>query len=718
MSTLENVSVTRRELLGWAGAGALVLGFNVPLKARAAGAAAAANAMNAFVAIAADGVVTVLSPFIEMGQGAYTGMAMLVAEELDVDMSALRVVQAPHGKAWQIMFNNTARFTGGSNSVREGFLPLRRAGAAARAMLVQAAAARWQVPAAEITTASGTVLHQASGRTLAYGELAASAATQAVPEQVALKAAADFRVLGKPAPRLDSTEKSLGRAVFGIDVTGPGLLVAAVRHNPAWNAGVKSMDDTAARKLPGVVGAHRVHGGVAVVADSYWHARKGLDALTVEFEPGAHADFSSAGYAQRLKARLDDPGIAAENHGDAPGALQGAKQVVSADYLAPYLAHDTLEPQNCAARIADGRCTVWAPNQAADMVADLVAKISGLPLDAVDIETPYLGGGFGRRIAVPYAAQAVELAKIYPGRTVKVLWSREEDLQHDDYRPMTMARYRAVLGADGLPAALHATNVGDGPTRHLFPQGIKDGLDDSVVEGALEQPYAVANRRVDYVYEPSHAPVGYWRSVGDSVNAFFKESFMDELAHAAGRDPVEYRVALLKDQPRFRHVLETAVKMAGWRGKPWRAADGRDHAMGVALHRSFGSIVAEVAEVSLGAGNRPVVHKVWCAVDCGFAVNPLLVPMQIESAIAFGLSAVLHEEVVIEGGRATKGNFDDYPILAPTEMPAVDVTIINSGEALGGIGEVGTPPIAPAVANGLFTLTGKRLRTLPLKVPA
>lgn len=715
MNTLANVSVSRRELLGWAGAGALVLGFKLPLTARAAGAATATKAINAFVAIDAAGIVTVLSPFIEMGQGTYTGMAMLVAEELDVDMSAVRVVQAPHGKAYQIMFNNTARFTGGSNSVREGFLPLRRAGAVARTMLIQAAAAEWQVPVGEITTAPGVVLHKASDRKLTYAELAGRAAGQAVPEQVALKAQGEFRLLGKPVPRIDATDKALGSAEFGIDVRDGKLLVATLRHNPVWNAAVKSMDAAAAKQQPGVLGAHQVHGGVAVVADTYWHARKGLDALKVEFDSGAQGNFSSAAYAERLRARLDDPGVRAENHGDAAAALAGAERRVQADYLVPYLAHATLEPQNCAARIENGRCTVWAQNQAADLVADLAMKISGLPTDAIEIRTPYLGGGFGRRIALTYAAQALELAQLYPGRTVKVLWSREEDMQHDDYRPMTMARYRAALGQDGLPVALHVTNVGDGPDRHLFPQSIKNDIDDSVVEGALDQPYAVPHRRVDYVYEKSHAPEGYWRSVGDSVNAFFKESFMDELAHAAGQDPVAYRLALLKDQPRFARVLETAARQAGWRGKPWRAADGKQHAMGVALHRSFGSIVAQVVEVSLGAGNRPVVHKVWCAVDCGFAVNPLLVPMQIESAIAYGLSAALHEEVVIREGRTINGNFDDYPILTPAGMPDVDVAIINSGEKLGGIGEVGTPPIAPALCNGLFALTGERVRSLPIK---
>ncbi len=713
MNNLMNVSLKRRELFGWgAAAGALVLGFHMPARAATA---TATTAMNAFVAIDGQGVVTVLSPFIEMGQGTYTGMAMLVAEELDVDMSAMRVVQAPHGKPYQIMFNNTARFTGGSYSVRSAYLPLRQAGAATRTMLIQAAADQWQVPVKELRTEAGVVVHVPSKRKISYGELAPQAAKQSVPEQVALKAQGDFRLLGKPTARLDATEKSTGAAEFGMDVQVDDLLIAAIRHSPVWGAKVKQLDATAAKKLPGVVGAHSVHGGVAVVADSYWHARKGMDALKVEFDSAPHGDFASAAYAERLKRRLDETGVSAEDEGNVSQALGQGAQQLQADYSAPFLSHATMEPQNCTAQIKDGRCILWAPNQAADMVADLAAKISGLPLDAIEIRTPFLGGGFGRRINMDYVAQAVELARAHAGRAVKVMWTREEDMQHDHYRPMTLARYRAALGKDGMPMALHITNVGDGPDRHVFPEGItKTNLDESVVEGAREQPYAIAHRRVDYVYEQSHAPIGYWRSVGNSINAFFKESFLDEMAHAAGRDPVEYRVALLKDQPRFRNVLETATKLAGWRGKLWQAQDGKQHAMGVALHRSFGSIVAQVAEVSMGAGDKPVVHKVWCAVDCGFAVNPLLVPMQIESAIAYGLSAAMHEEIVIRDGRVTNGNFDDYPVLTPAEMPEVEVAIINSGEAMGGIGEVGTPPIAPAVCNGLFTLTGNRIRSLPI----
>jgi isoquinoline 1-oxidoreductase beta subunit len=487
-----NVSVNRRELLGWGGAaaGALVLGFSLPARARAA---AATTPINAFVAIDTAGAVTVMSPFIEMGQGTYTAVAMLIAEELDVDMSVVRVVQAPHGKPYRIMFNNTRRFTGGSLSVREGFLPLRRAGATTRAMLMRAAADHWRVPVDQIHTVSGAVLHQASGRKLGYGELAAQAAGQSVPEQVALKAQGQFRLLGKAVPRVDAADKSDGTAEFGIDVRTDGMLVAAVRQNPVWGATVRSLDAARAKSLPGVVDVQAVTGGIAAVADSYWHARKALDASQVEFDPGDHGDFSSAAYAERLRARLDDTGITVESEGDAARVLAGSAQRLQQDYAAPFLSHATLEPQNCMAQIKDGRCIVWAPNQAADSVAKLASKISGLPETSVEVRPPYLGGGFGRRFTIDYVNHAVELAQAHSPRAVKVLWSREEDMQHDHYRPMTLARYRAALGPGGLPLALHITNVGDGPDRHLGSGPLQDDIDESVFEGAHQQPYAIAS---------------------------------------------------------------------------------------------------------------------------------------------------------------------------------------------------------------------------------
>ena len=556
----------------------------------------------------------------------------------------------------------------------------------------------------------------ATGKKLSYGELAPLAAILSPPQEVKLKDPDGFRLLGKPARRLDLGEKTNGTAKFGIDYRENKLLIAAVRQAPVHGGTVKSYDKQAVLKLPGVAAVDEVPNGVAVLADNYWHAAKALAALPVEFHDGDNTGFSNDTYLKKLQSRLDESGEAAENEGDVKQALAAAAKTLAADYHAPYLAHATLEPMNCSALYSGDRCLVWAPHQSVDYVVQTAVQITGLPPEAIEVQTPFLGGGFGRRIMTDFVAQAVTLARKHPGRPVKVIWSREEDTQHDHYRPLMAVRYRAGLDAGGKPVAIHITNVGDGPLRQVMPAFMGDSkVDMSVMEGAAHQPYAIANRRADYVYDASPVPLGFWRSVGNSHNAFFKESFMDEIAHAAGSDPVAFRRSLLDGSPRFRKVLDTVTAMAGWKGTPWRAADGREHAMGVALHKSFGSIVGEVAEISLDDSGKIRVHKVWAAVDCGFAVNPMTIPLQIESAIAIGLSAALHEQVTVENGRTVNGNFDSYPILTAREMPDVAVEIINGGgEELGGIGEVGTPPIAPAVANAVFTLTGKRLRSLPL----
>jgi isoquinoline 1-oxidoreductase beta subunit len=476
---------------------------------------------------------------------------------------------------------------------------------------------------------------------------------------------------------------------------------------------VTGIDKTKALSMPGVVAVEDLGNAVSVLADNTWRARQAADALAATFAGGPDPNFSSAVHLEKLRARLGEEGHPVENEGNVKAAFAAAAKTIEAEYHAPFLAHATMEPQNCTAVIRDGRCIVWAPNQGADFVGMTAAEITKLPIENIEVHTPFLGGGFGRRIVLDYVRQAVTLADRHKGRAVKVVWSREEDTQHDFYRPLVAAKYRAAFDKDGLPTALHATTAGDGPARQLgWQQDPK--VDGSVMEGAYKQPYGVANRRSDFVFETSPVPLGFWRSVGHSQNGFFKESFIDEMAHAAGRDPVAFRRSLLGKAPRYLKVLDTAVSMAKWRGGRWKANDGRERAMGVALHESFGSIVAEVAEVSLDGDGRPVVLRVWAAVDCGFSVNPLVLVHQVESAVAYGLSAALHEEVTIKDGRATNGNFDTYPILTAQQMPKVEVQVINSGEALGGVGEVGTPPIAPAVCNALFALTGKRVRSLPL----
>ncbi len=719
MSRIANISMSRRKFLGGsaATAGIFLLGMHMPL-GRFAQAADGDGVINAFIGIAEDGTVTIQNPYIEMGQGTYTSIPMLIAEELDIDMNAIRIAQAPPGEAYRLLMEGSARFTGGSYSVRSAFKPLCEAGATARRMLIRAAAEEWNVPETECQTEPGRVVHS-SGKTLSYGELAPLASRLEPPQSVTLKKPADYRLLGTPVARTDSADKSSGRAMFGIDTRLEDMVYAAVRQSPVFGGKVKNYDAAQIESEPGFITVDEIPDGVAVIAETFWQAQSALDKLSVEFDDSDSDSrgFSSAAYLEELNAHLDDEGYSAENSGDAVSTLKSAAKTITADYQAPFLAHATLEPMNCTALVEDDHCTVWAPNQGVDNVVQAATQVTGLKPEQITVHTPYLGGGFGRRFIMDYTVQAVTLAQKHAGTPVNVIWTREEDTQHDFYRPLTAARYRAAFDADGKPVALHTTTAGDGPIRRFMSNPDEPmQMDPSVMEGVMHQPYAIANKRSDYVYRPVPVPIGFWRSVGHSMNGFFTESFIDEMAHAAGQDPVEFRHSLLKEQPRFAKVLDTAVKMADWKRQAWQAEDGSQHAMGVALHQSFNSIVAQVAEVSINDVDEVQVHKVWCAVDCGFAVNPRIVTMQMESGIAFGLSAALLEAVTMKEGRVEQANFDSYPILPPQRMPEVEVEIVNSGADLGGIGEPGTPPIAPALANGLFTLTGKRIRKLPVDV--
>ncbi len=714
MSNQDKLTVSRREFLGLS-AGAFVMGMYLPVGKMKLAQASQDNAMlNAFIVIDTDNSVTFFNPFIEMGQGTYTSIPAIVAEELDVDIESMTIEQAPHGDDYKIMFNNTVRFTGGSLSVRSSYDTMRRAGATARAMLINAAAEKWQLKPTDCNTKPGMVVNSKTGKSISYGELASLAAQQPVPENVPLKKPEDFRLIGKPVKRTDSLAKATGTADFGIDTQVDGMLVAAVRQSPVFGGKVKSFDANSVLSMPGVKWVDPIPDGVAVIADNFWHAKKAVEALNVTFDEGANANFSSAGYLQTLLSSLDKPGITAEKEGDVKTALASAEKTITADYHVPFLAHATLEPMNCTAVVTGKQCTVWAPNQGADFVAGTAAAITGLALDQIEVKTPFLGGGFGRRFLMDYVAQAVTLANLHKGTPIKVVWTREEDTQHDFYRPLTAARYRAGLDKDGNTVAMHVTNAGEGPMGRLNPEFLQDPkIDVTIIEGIEKQPYHVGNKQLDIVHVPlSPVPIGYWRSVAHSVNGFIKESFMDELAHAAGADPVKYRLSMLKDAPRFAAVLKKVARMANWTPNVFNK-NGQQHAMGVALHESFGSIVGQIADVSL-QGSQVKVHKVWSVVDCGFAVNPGIVAMQMESAIAYGLSAALAEEITMEKGRVTNTNFHTYPVMPASSMPEVDVAIINSGAQMGGIGEVGTPPIAPAVCNALFTLTGKRIRTLPL----
>jgi isoquinoline 1-oxidoreductase subunit beta len=722
-------NLSRRGFLG-AASGTLLLGIGLRLPAaaqtRAEGAAAIApkpgTRVTAFLEIRPDNAVRLLSPFVEGGQGINTGLAQTIGEELDLDPARFAVECAPPGPDYAVV--NGLRMTGGSFSTRSSFEAMRRLGATAREMLLRAAAARLAVPQASLTTDDGRVVHKASGRTLGYGELAEAALALQPRDDVPLKARTDFRWIGKPVPRLDMRDKSTGRAVYSIDIRIDGMLHAAVQHAPHLGTEPEAVANEAeVRAMPGVQGVHRLPGAVAVVADTWWRARKGAEALAVTWTKPApagvgtvSAGFSSAAMLAALKGS-SEPGIPAEQEGDPAAAFAGAARIVEAEYDAPYLAHAQLEPPSAVARFAeDGSLDLWLPNQMPELFQQVAAKVAGLGPEQVRIHSPMLGGFFGRHFyygpASPFP-QAVLLAKAV-GRPVRVLWSREEEFGMDAVRPLSFARFRAALGADGMPVALQTTAVGEGPIGRWFGALFKAPVDPSVVEGLDRKPYAIPNRRLDYVRVPHPVTIAFWRSVGHSMNDYFYESFLDEIAEAGGKDPFDLRMTLLKDSARHRTLLQTAADLAGgWRRGPFTAEDGTRRARGVSMASPFGSETATIAEVSLKDGEARV-HDLWIAIDPGSVVNPAIVRRQVESAAALGLSSTLLEQVVYEGGVRQARNFDAYPILDRDRMPPVHVAIVESGAPMGGIGEPGLPGVPPAVVNAVAVLSGQRLRSLPL----
>ncbi|MBI1722541.1 MAG: xanthine dehydrogenase family protein molybdopterin-binding subunit [Gemmatimonadetes bacterium] len=692
-----------------AGSG-LVLGVSLPHR-HAPFSSPGTFAPNAFVRIGTDGAVTVMVGYSEMGQGIMTAVPMLVAEELEVDWTTVRFESAPSERAYyNPLFGMQG--TGGSTTVRASWEPMRRAGAVAREMLIAAAAQAWGVDRATCRAENGTVVHASSGRRLTYGELATAAAAVPVPENVPLKPSSAWRVIGRPMKRLDAPLKVTGRAEFGIDVRLPGLLVAVVARCPVFGGRVRSFNAARARALPGVRHVVQISSGVAVVAQGYWQAKKGRDALGVTWDEGANANVSSAGITQLYADLARNPGAVARHEGDAAAALASAARRVEATYEVPYLAHATMEPMNCTAHVRRDGCDIWAPTQFQTASQGKAAEITGLRPETIAVHTTMLGGGFGRRAELDFVSDAVETSKAV-GAPVKVIYSREDDIQHDYYRPATYNSLAGALDDGGWPVAWTHRIVGPSIFSRIFPQFVRNGIDDSSVEGAANLPYAIPNILVDYVMRETGVPVGFWRSVGNSQNAFIKESFLDELAAAGGKDPVELRRRLLANQPRHLGVLELAASRAGW-GSPLPAGRAR----GIAVHESFGSYVAEVAEVSVAADGTPTVHRVVCAVDCGTVVNPLTVEAQMESGIVYGLSAALHGEITIDRGRVVQSNFHDYAPLRMSEVPRVEVHIVPSTEAPGGVGEPGTPPIAPAVCNAIFSATGRRIRRLPIRASA
>ncbi|RLJ64662.1 xanthine dehydrogenase family protein molybdopterin-binding subunit [Sulfurisoma sediminicola] len=724
-TTIENVS--RRDFLKAgvvAGAG-LTLGVWFGPHAEAAATSAGGGITpNAFVRIGADDSVTVIVKHLEMGQGTYTGLPTLVAEELDAAWSQIRVEGAPaDARRYNNLFWGPAQGTGGSTAMGNSFEQMRRAGAAARAMLVAAAAKEWQVPAASIRVAQGVVSH-ASGRKATFGQLAARAAEQEVPAEVKLKEPAEFIYIGKRAPRTDSRAKVRGTAIFTQDVRLPGMLTAVVARPPRFGARVKSFDAARAKAVKGVVEVVAIPNGVAVLAKDFWSAKKGRDALAVSWDESGAFRLGTAEILAQYRELAKQPGAVAAERGDVAKALAGAAKVIEADYEFPYLAHAAMEPLNCVVRLADDGCEVWNGEQLQTVDQYALAGLLGLKPEQVRLNMLYAGGSFGRRgnPKSDYLLEAASIARAltggpHAGKPVKMQWTREDDMRAGFYRPLFLHRLKGAVDADGNPLAWSQRLVGQSIVAGTAFEGmIKNGVDATSVEGAANLPYAIPHFRVDLHSPTLGVPVQWWRSVGSTHTAFATEVFLDELCHAAGKDPVAWRRELLAAHPRHRGVLDLAASQAGWDKPLAPGKAGEKRGRGIAVHESFHSYVAEVAEVTVKADGSFGVDRVVCAVDCGIAVNPDIVRAQMEGGIVFGLTAALYGEVTLREGQVEQSNFTDYPLLRVHEMPKIEVHIVASNEKPTGVGEPGTPVIAPAVANALFAATGKRLRSLPLRL--
>ena len=725
------VNLSRRRFLASTAVGALVIGFGLPLgsgRVQAATAAAAGERgtqVPAFLEIRPDNTIRLLSPFIEGGQGTFTAMAQIVGEELDADPATFLVECAPPGEAFVVM-ENGMRITGGSMSVRMSYPTMRRLGALARAMLLEAGAQALKVPVGELSTEPGKVVHAASGRSLTYGELAGRAMDLPVPDvaTVKLRDPSQFRWIGKPVKRLDAYDKSTGKALYSIDMKVDGMLHAAVQHAPRLGMTVGSLrNEDQVKAMPGVHSVHRLPGAVAVVAERWWHAKRAVESIQVDWlEPTADSkvrgmpkDFSSDEHFKRLAAETG-PARDDENEGDVAGTLANAKTKIEATYHNQYLHHAQLEPPSALARFnADGSLEIWLPNQAQDMFLADIAKRTGLDPSRITLHSPLLGGFFGRHFlydsASPYP-QAIELAKAV-GRPVKLIWSREEEFLRDVLRPVAAVNFRGALDSDGWPVAIEAVSATEGPTEALAgKQGEK--LDPTALEGLSGKSYAIPNKRIAQIYVKGPVMLGYWRSVGNSLNDFFYEAFLDELADKGGKDPFELRLHLLRDNQRLTTLLKAVGELSGgWKRGPFVAEDGSKRARGVAMASPFGTQTAVIAEVSIENG-QVKVHDIWQAIDPGSIVNPAIVEAQVNGAVSLGLSQVLLEEAVYVDGLPRARNYDLYPVLPPSRMARVHVRVIESGEKMGGIGEPPLPAVAPAVANAVATLTGQRIRSMPL----
>jgi isoquinoline 1-oxidoreductase subunit beta len=708
-------------------------------------------ALNGWVKLSADGAVTVMMSQAEMGQGAHTGLAMLLADEMDANWEQVKLEQSTldaiynnqaalvdslpfqpndHGLAERATRHLVGKVlreisglqgTGGSSSLTDQWLPMREAGASARAMLLSAAALQWRVPVGECTAANGKVLH-GSGKSQSFGELAAQAARLPLPKKVTLKTPQQFKLIGLPIRRIDNAAKLNGSAVYAIDVLPPGLLYASIAMCPTFGGKVLRFDGAAAQALPGVrkvialdpvagsaIFPGTTSGGVAVIADTPFHAMRALNKVNIEWDHGNAVVLSSSSIHADLVHALDtQEGKVHFAHGDVAAGLKSAAKMVQAEYHVPFLAHATMEPMNCTVQFKDGAATVWAPTQAAGFTNAAVAKALGIAAAKVDVKVPYLGGGFGRRYFNDFVVQTALLARETGGAPLQLLWPREQDIAHDYYRPTYLSRCTAGLDTHGNLIAWKTTSAGSS-------MGAPSLL-DTTTDGASNTAYAFPHARIAHVSVESAVPMGIWRSVAHSQNAFFTESFIDECATAGGQDPLAFRAQLLSADQRHLSVLQRAAELANWHQPLEPAPDGTKRARGIAIHHSFGSVVAQVAEVSVTDSRQIRVHRVVCVIDCGVPVNPNLIRQQMESAIVFGLSAALHGEITIDKGQVQQSNFHDYAPLRFNECPVIQVEIMASGDKPSGVGEPGTPPIAPAVANAVYALNGVRLRSLPLRI--
>ncbi len=664
-----------------------------------------------WVRIGTDDMVTLILPSSEMGQQAHTGQAMILAEELEADWNSIRVVTAPVNPEYGNPQQNNSQATGGSYSISAFWDKLRQVGAGTREVLMTAAARQWGVPVSECKAENGRVLHSTSGRSLSYGQLAAAAAKLSPPDDPVLKTPQQFRLIGKSIPKLHTPAKVNGSAEFGIDVHRPGMLFAAVNQSPVFGGQVTSYDEKAAKAVKGVEAVVPIPNGVAVVADSTWHAKKGLEALKPEFEGGNTAGLDSAKASAKLRAALDEIGK----------AEIFAEKVLDVEYEHPYLHHATMEPMNCTAHVTPGSCEVWAPTQSQEYAIKAAKEVTGFSEEKIQIHTTLLGGGFGRRGEWDFVTQAVTVSKALQ-RPVQAVWSREEDTQHGFYRPASMSRYQVGLGRDGLPVQWESQIAQPNlMARDVPPLGWFDFDPMAVAAGVHDYGFMIPDHfynvqgvETDHTGVELGVPIGPWRSPMNSLNVFYTESVMDELAHLAGQDPLEYRLRLMTESPRYRAVLEQVAKQAGWE-TPLPEGHGRGIAINdwIAVEETK-TVVAEVAEVSVSKRGRLKVHRVDCVVDCGIAVNPDSVRAQMEGSIVMGMSAALFEQITLEDGRVAQSNFDDYRIARMRDTPEINVSIVKSDSAPTGTGEPGTSPIVPAITNAIFAATGKRIRSLPI----